>query len=139
MRLASIMRNDTAQLIAGVLIGMGAVAAFYLFVNASAAGMGSGFKTSESIRHTHAAQFANANASATENRAAAGARCATFSGAKKTQCNIEAGNEEMHARSDARVQYKNSDTNSDSQPLALLKPARNIDVVLYRAHRQWPE
>ena len=66
-------------------------------------------------------------------------KCELLIGEDVTRCNTEAKAEQQRAKKEARVNYQAGIKVPANDPVIVPRTAGGLDVVLYRAHRQWPD
>lgn len=128
-----------SKLFAGLLIAASVMAGIYAAAAATATAMAASFTTAETSGHTRIVEFAAAVKQASTEHQAARARCEFLTGAEKNICNAEARMEQKRARTEARVNYKGSIKPPVNAGVDEPKTARDVDVALYRVHRQLPD
>ena len=128
-----------SKLFAGSLIAAAVMAGIYAVASTTATAMAASFTTAETSGHTRIVELAAAVKQASAEHKAARARCEILSGAEKNLCNAEARAEQKRARAEARVNYKGSIKPPADAGVNERKTARDVDVALYRAHRQLPD
>lgn len=128
-----------SKLFAGSMIAAAVMAGIYAAASTTATAMAASFTTVETSGHTRIVEFAAAVKQASAEHKAARARCELLAGAEKNLCNAEAKAEQKRARAEARTNYKGSIRSSADIAVNEPKVAREIDVALFRAHRQLPD
>jgi hypothetical protein len=128
-----------SKLFAGLLIAAAVMAGIYAAAATTASSMAASFTTAETTGRTRIVEFAAAMKQASAEHRAARARCELLTGAEKNICNAEAKEEQQRARTDARVNFKGSIKAPADAGVNEPKTARDVDVALYRVHRQLPD
>ena len=128
-----------SKLFAGSLIAAAVMAGIYAVASTTATAMAASFTTVETNTHTRIVDFAAGVKQASAEYKSARARCELLAGAEKNICNAEAKAEQKRARAEARAYYKGSIRSPADIAVNESKGAREIDVALFRAHRQLPD
>lgn len=128
-----------SKLLAGFMIAVVATVAIYAMAATIATNMTAGFTTTETTHHTRIDEFATGMKRAAAEHRMARAKCERFTGAEKNICHAEAKAEQRRARTKARVKYKDNIKSPANAGVNEARTAREVDVALYRAHRQLPD
>jgi len=128
-----------SKLFAASLIAAAVMVGIYVAASTAATAMAASFTTAETSGHTRIVEFAAALKQASAEHKAARARCELLTGAAKNICNTEAKAEQKRSRAEARVNYKGSIRSFADVGMNEPKAARDVDVALYREHRQLPD
>jgi hypothetical protein len=129
-------RKFMSKLSIGLLIAAALMAGIYAAAASTATPMADSITTAETSGRTRIVEFAAAVRQASAEHKAARARCELLTGAEKNNCNAEAKMEQKHARAEARANYKGSTSSPAYVGVGENKTARDVDVALYRVHRQ---
>lgn len=130
------------RMLAGGLIAAAVMAGMYVIALAIAANMTPTFNLAETANHARVLEFANAARLVSTAPRTAGAKCELLVGSEKKICNAEAAAELRRAKTRARGTYKDGTLFHDGINLTVetaandLRAPPEIDVALYRAHRQ---
>lgn len=142
-----------SRFLAGLLITAAVLAGVYAFVAALASRIAPAaaptvdpsLSSRDSARQSRFFTFASAVKQATSEHRAAREKCELLTGEEQITCNAAAKADQKRAKADARAKYKASTkSNADikapeNAPVIAPRTAGGLDVVLYRAHRQWPD
>ena len=127
-----------SKLFASLLIALIAMMASYATAATTASHMTSEFSTVESTSQSRTGEFAANLKRAEAAHRSARAKCELLTGEEKNGCNAEAKAEQRLARSAARNKYKEGVKSLGNVGLNEEGNPREVDVSLYRAHRQLP-
>ena len=128
-----------SKLYAGLFIAAAAMAGMYAIAANIATTTAAGFATAETTSHTRPVEFATATKSAAIENSTARAKCGRLTGAGKDLCDAEAAAEQRRARTEARIKLKAGVEVPAKAGINVAKAMREVDVALYRAHRQLPD
>jgi hypothetical protein len=128
-----------SKLFVGLLIAAAVMVGIYAAAATTATNMAASFTTAETTGRTRLIEFAAAVKQASAERKAARAICELLTGAEKNICNAEANAEQKRAKTEARVNYKGSVEPPANSGVNEPKTTRDVDVALYRVHRQLPD
>lgn len=128
-----------SKLLAGLLIAVVATVGIYAMAATIATNTTAGFTTTETTHHTRIDEFATGVKRAAAEHRTARAKCERLTGAEKDICHAEAKAEQRRARTKARVKYRDDIKSPVKGGVNEARTAREVDVALYRAHRQLPD
>ena len=121
-----------------LIVGGATLAGSYAIAATIASSMAPAFNTAEPLRHSRIGEFAGALKRASVERRDARQKCEHVADRDKSRCDAHAIYERMRAKTEARAAYNAALLQADDTVTSTASALQRIDLILYRAHRQFP-
>ena len=128
-----------SKIFAGVLVAAAALAGIYAIAATIATNMAASFPAAKATGRTGIVEFAAAAKLTAAEPGTTRIKCQFPTRATVDACDAEATTQQARARTAARVGHDGGIKPLAKAGMNVPKIAREIDVALYRAHRQFPD